>query len=173
MSLTCSPSTPQMLLHGPSHRGEAPALRGAHTRQGGQRWALPAAESLRLTGDSRRLGSWKHLHMFLMIWISEKSGLVTTNRLKPWLQTGRGTCTIGALHSRQWPGLAGPCVWDWCWQSSPGPGGISGTEKPRVFWLSTTDQKNTSNEGVKWGKARSNSQKLERKADGHLGQYLN
>lgn len=120
VSLTCSPSTHQTLLHGPSHRGEAPALGRAHTTQGGQGWALPAGGSLRLTGDSRRLGSWKYLHVFLMIWISEKSGLVKTNRLRPWVHPGRGISTIRALYSSQWPAPAGQCVWDRCWQSSLG-----------------------------------------------------
>lgn len=77
--------------------------------------------------------------MFLMSWISKKSGLVRTRRLKlkPWVHPGRGIYMIWAPYKQQvaqagpagrmvGAGLvAGKAAW--------GQAGISGTKEPRLF----------------------------------------
>lgn len=128
VSLTCSPNTQKTLLSGSSHKGEAPALGGAHETQDGQRWALPAAESLRLTGESWRLESWKafahvsHELDFQEKWFGKDPQAKTQTLGSSWQ---RDLYDLGSIQAASGPGWAswqdGGCRTGG-WQSSLGPG---------------------------------------------------
>lgn len=89
--------------------------------------------------------------MFFMTWISEKSGLVRTKRLKLklWVHPGRGIYTIWAPYMQrgaQVGQLAGPWV-QWLAEQPGARQVFQESRNPDYSWLNTLAQKNTSNGG--------------------------